>query len=52
MTKKEILERIKMQAPLKKKLALADFVIDNSGSRKETLLQIRKIWKQIGADYV
>ena len=47
MNRKEILERIIMQVSLKKKLALADFIIDNSGSRKKTLLQVRKIWKTI-----
>ncbi len=47
LTRKEILEKIRMQAPLKKKLALADFIIDNSGSRKQTLIQVQKIWKQL-----
>ena len=47
MTKKEILDRIEKQAPLKKKLALADFIIDNNGSKKETLIQVRKIWKTL-----
>jgi len=39
---------IRMQASLKKKLALADFIIDNSGSKTKTLLQVRKIWKRMG----
>ncbi len=47
MTKREILDRIEKQAPLKKKLALADFIIDNNGSKKETLIQVRKIWKTL-----
>lgn len=47
MAGKEILERIGTQAPLKKKLALADFVIDNSGSRRKTLYQVQRIWKTI-----
>ncbi len=47
MTQKEILERIGMQAPLKKKMVLADFIIDNSGSRKQTLFQVEKIWKTV-----
>ena len=45
MTRKQILQRIRMQAPLKKKLALADFIIDNSGSKKQTFIQVEKIWK-------
>ncbi|MDP8230195.1 MAG: dephospho-CoA kinase [Candidatus Gorgyraea atricola] len=46
--KKDSLQRIRMQASLKKKLTLADFTIDNSGSKKKTLSQVRKIWKQLG----
>jgi len=45
MSRKEISQRITAQAPLKKKLALADFIIDNSGSKKETNVQVEKIWK-------
>jgi len=35
--------------PFKKKLAFADFIIDNSGSRRNTLTQVKEIWKQQGA---
>jgi len=45
MSKDDILRRIRMQAPLKKKLAVADFIIDNSGSKTKTNLQVKKIWK-------
>ncbi|MCX5687134.1 MAG: dephospho-CoA kinase [Candidatus Omnitrophica bacterium] len=45
----EILKRIRMQMPFKKKLAFADFIIDNSGSKLGTLTQVREIWKQRGA---
>ena len=47
MARKKTLERIRMQVPLKKKLALADFIIDNSGSRKQTKVQVEKIWRTI-----
>jgi dephospho-CoA kinase len=47
MDKKEILERIQKQMPLKKKAAFADFIIDNSGSKKETLFQVQEIWKKL-----
>jgi len=33
MTKRKALDRIKKQAPLKKKLALAEFILDNIGSK-------------------
>lgn len=47
ISRAEALGRIRMQASLKKKLALADFIIDNSGSKKRTLFQVEKIWKTI-----
>lgn len=47
MTRNEALKRIRMQAPLNAKLALADFVIDNSGTKKETKAQVDKIWGKI-----
>lgn len=49
LTKNEILKRIKAQIPLQCKVRLADFIIDNSGRRKQTRRQtelIRRIlWK-------
>ena len=44
----QALQRIRMQARERKKISLADFVIDNSGSKKETLSQVKKIWEQLG----
>ncbi|NQV04131.1 MAG: dephospho-CoA kinase [Candidatus Omnitrophica bacterium] len=51
LRKNEIIERIRMQAPFTKKAALADFIIDNSGSAKKTLLQVKEIWKHTGVRY-
>lgn len=48
LKRNEIIERIRMQAPFTKKAALADFIIDNSGSRRKTLLQVKEIWKRTG----
>ena len=48
MAGKETMKIIRMQMPFKKKQAFADFIIDNSGSKTQTLRQVRKIWKQIG----
>jgi dephospho-CoA kinase len=46
---KEILKRIKSQMPLEKKVRLADFVIDNNGTKEKTRKQVAKIrrlwWK-------
>jgi len=46
---KETFKRIRMQMPFKKKLAFADFIIDNSGSKLGTLNQVTEIWKKRGA---
>lgn len=43
----EIKRRAKNQLPLKEKASLADYVIDNTGSKKDTKKVVRKIWKEI-----
>lgn len=48
LSAKDAAERIGMQMPFKKKLAFADFIIDNSGTKIKTLNQVRKIWKNLG----
>ena len=48
LSSRQTLERIRMQMPFKKKLALADFIIDNSGSKADTLTQVKMIWKRKG----
>ncbi|MFH1478411.1 MAG: dephospho-CoA kinase [Candidatus Omnitrophota bacterium] len=50
--KEGMLKRISMQMGHKKKLAFADFVIDNNGAVKNTKDQVEKIWERIGEDYV
>ena len=47
MSRKQILQRIRMQAPIQKKLAHADFIIDNSAAKKKTFIQVSRIWKTI-----
>ena len=42
--RKEILERMKAQMPLEKKIKKADFVIDNSGSVSGTREQVKAIF--------
>ena len=44
---REILRRISFQIPLREKIKLADFVIDNNGGLIETRKQIDEIWKKI-----
>ena len=43
LKKGEVINRIKSQIPLRKKMRLADFIIDNSGTMKETKRQVERI---------
>lgn len=45
--KSDALRRIKAQMPLKEKIKIADFVIDNGGSLISTEKQVRAIWKTL-----
>lgn len=45
--KSDALRRIKAQMPLKEKIKIADFVIDNGGSLISTDKQVRAIWKKL-----
>ncbi|OGX15105.1 MAG: dephospho-CoA kinase [Omnitrophica WOR_2 bacterium GWC2_44_8] len=42
---KQVKERLKQQLPMREKIAMADFVIDNGGSLRNTEKQVKKIWK-------
>ncbi|MFH0839663.1 MAG: dephospho-CoA kinase [Candidatus Omnitrophota bacterium] len=43
----EIKRRMRNQIPLRKKLILADYVIDNEGSKRNMRKIVSKIWKEI-----
>jgi dephospho-CoA kinase len=43
----EALRRIRAQRPIEEKRALADFVVDNSGSREETERQVRALFEKL-----
>jgi len=47
ISKEDVLKRIAHQLSLKKKVTLADYVIDNDGTRSETRMQVRKVWREI-----
>jgi len=49
ITRSDALRRIKAQMPLKEKVKVADFVIDNGGSLISTERQARAIWKKLVA---
>ena len=46
LSKRDALQRIKSQMPMKKKAEMADYVIDNSSSLDKTKKQVEKIWKK------
>lgn len=45
--REEISKRIKNQLPIRKKMEMADFVIDNSLTRSWTRAQVRRMWGEI-----
>jgi len=47
LSKEEASQRIKSQIPMKEKVKMADYVIDNSSSLDETKEQVEKIWKKL-----
>lgn len=47
LSREEALQRIEAQPPQESKLALADVVIDNSGSLDETWQQVKREWGRI-----
>lgn len=47
LSKKEALQKIKSQIPLKEKIEIADYVIDNSNSLGKTKEQVETIWQKI-----
>lgn len=47
LSRAKIAQRIKSQAPLKEKIKLADYAIDNNGTLRETREQVKNIWKKI-----
>ncbi|GAG68163.1 unnamed protein product, partial [marine sediment metagenome] len=51
LSKEEALQRIKSQMPMKEKVKMADYVIDNSNSLDETKKQVEKMWKKLVSRY-
>lgn len=47
LSKEEALQRIKSQIPMKEKVKMADYVIDNSSSLNKTKKQVEKIWEEL-----
>ncbi len=51
LSKEEALQRIKSQMPMKEKVKMADYMVDNSNSLDETKKQVEKIWKKLVSRY-
>ena len=47
ISRNEALKRMTVQMPLKKKLVLADIVIDNRGTRMQTKKQVKQIFERL-----
>lgn len=47
LTREEILKRIKYQISLRVKARLADFIIDNSNSLRQTRIQVERVWRSL-----
>lgn len=47
LTRTEALRRIKAQMPLRDKIRLADIIIDNSGTKTQTLKQVKRICQKL-----
>jgi dephospho-CoA kinase len=47
ISKDEAIKRIEAQMPLKEKIYLADYVIDNSKSPEDTKKEVFQLWKKL-----
>ena len=47
MEKEDVCKRMACQMPLKEKIDKADYIIDNDGARKETVIQVKQIWQDL-----
>ncbi|MBI5847850.1 MAG: dephospho-CoA kinase [Nitrospirae bacterium] len=50
VSRKAALARLHAQLDIRQKKRLADYVIDNNGTRRQTLVQVRKIYKALRDD--
>jgi dephospho-CoA kinase len=45
LSREDVEARLKVQRPIETKVSKADFVIDNAGSKTETLVQVQRLFK-------
>jgi dephospho-CoA kinase len=46
-SRENVLDRLRRQIPLDDKVKYADFVIDTSGTKENTLQQTRKVYEEL-----
>ena len=47
MTREEVLERLSRQMPLEEKMKYADYVVDTSGTKDNTRVQVRSVYESL-----
>ena len=47
LSREEVLHRLSRQMPLEEKVKYADFIIDTSGSKENTLQQVRTVYQSL-----
>jgi dephospho-CoA kinase len=47
LSKEEVMARLSRQLPLEEKIKLADYVIDTSGAKEQTLAQVRDVYHSL-----
>lgn len=47
LTRAEALQRVQAQLPLSEKIAQADYVVDNGGTRQQTEQAVRRLWSRL-----
>ena len=47
LTREEVLDRMRRQMPLEEKVKYADYVIDTSGSKEDTVAQTRAVYESL-----
>lgn len=47
LTERQVGARIKLQAPITRKIRLADFVINNNGARERTKREVKRVWEKL-----
>lgn len=46
-TKEEVMSRLSRQLPLEEKIKVADYIVDTSGSKEQTLQQVRQVYESL-----